>query len=41
MELVEAPEELQDAPESSVSFWPWKNEEAISPLLTEEVVEEH
>ena len=41
MESVEAPEELQDAPESSVAFWPWKKEEAISPLLTKEAVEEH
>ena len=41
MELVEAPEELQDAPKSSVAFWPWKKEEAITHLLTEEVVEEH
>ena len=41
VELVEAPEELQDAPESNVAFWPWKKEEAISPLLTEEAVEEH
>ena len=41
VESVEAPEELQDAPESSVAFWLWKKEEAISPLLTEEAVEEH
>ena len=41
VESVEAPEELQDAPESSVAFWPRKKEEAISPLLTEEAVEEH
>ena len=36
MELVEAPEELQDAPESGVNFWPWKKEEHISALITEE-----
>ena len=41
VESVEAPEELQDALELSVAFWPWKNEEAISPLLIEEAVEEH
>ena len=41
VESVEAPEELQDTPESSVAFWPWKKKEAISPLLTEEGVEEH
>ena len=40
-ESVEAPGELQDAPESSVAFLPWKKKEAISPLLTEEAVEEH
>ena len=33
MESVEAPEELQDAP---VTFWPWKKEEQISALITEE-----
>ena len=33
MESVEAPEELQDA---SVTFWPWKQEEQISALITEE-----
>ena len=27
MESVEAPEELQDAPESGDTFWPWKKEE--------------
>ena len=28
VELVEAPpEELQNAPESGVTFWPWKKEE--------------
>ena len=33
MESVEAPEELQDAP---VTFWPWKQEEHINALITEE-----
>ena len=36
MESVEAPEELQDAPESSVNFWPWTRKEQISALMTEE-----
>ena len=36
MESVEAPEELQDAPESSVNFLPWTKEEQISALITEE-----
>ena len=36
VESVEAPEELQDAPESGVTFWPWKKEEQISALITEE-----
>ena len=36
MESVEAPEELQDAPESSVNFSPWTKEEQISALMTEE-----
>ena len=36
MESVEAPEELQDAPESGVNFWPWKKEKHISALITEE-----
>ena len=36
MESVEAPEELQDAPESSVNFWPWTKKEQISALMTEE-----
>ena len=45
-ELAEAPEELQDAPESCVVYGPWRGEEEILPLLTEEgsgkeVVEEH
>ena len=35
VESAEAPEELQDAPESSVAFWPWKKEEEIIALLTE------
>ena len=33
VELVKAPEALQDAP---VNFWPWKNEEQIRALITEE-----
>ena len=33
-ESLEAPEELQDAPESSVNFWPWTKEEEITALLT-------
>ena len=41
MELAEAPEELQDAPESCVVYGPWRREEEILPLLTEEAVEEH
>ena len=37
VELVEAPlEELQDALESGDTFWPWKKEEQISALITEE-----
>ena len=36
VESIEAPEELQDAPESGVTFWPWKKEEQISALITEE-----
>ena len=45
-EPAEAPEELQDAPESCVVYMPWRREEEILPLLTEkgsgkEVVEEH
>ena len=32
VELVKAPEALQDAP---VNFWPWTNEEEITALLTE------
>ena len=33
VESLEAPEELQDAP---VTFWPWKQEEHINALITEE-----
>ena len=36
MESVEAHEELQDAPESSVNFWPWTKEGQINALMTEE-----
>ena len=36
VESAEAPEELQDALESSVAFWPWKKEEEIIALVTEE-----
>ena len=36
MESLEAPEELQDALESSVAFWPWTKEEQNSALITEE-----
>ena len=36
MESVEAPEELQDTPESGDTFWPWTNEEQNTALLTEE-----
>ena len=37
VELVEAPpEELQDAPESGDTFWPWKKEEQTSALISEE-----
>ena len=41
VEPAEAPEELQDAPESCVVDGPWRREEEILPLLTEEAVEEH
>ena len=34
-ESLEAPEELQDAPESSVNSWPWTKEEQNTALLTE------
>ena len=40
-EPTEAPEELQDAPESCVVYGPWRREEEILSLLTEEAVEEH
>ena len=45
-ELTEAPKELQDALESCVVYGPWRREEEILPLLTEEgsgkeAVEEH
>ena len=37
VELVEAhSEELQDALESGDTFWPWKKEEQISALISEE-----
>ena len=35
-EPVEGSEELQDAPKSCVVYGPWKREEEILPLLTEE-----
>ena len=35
VESAEAPEELQDALESSVAFWSWRKEEEITALLTE------
>ena len=35
VESVEAHDELQDALESSVAFWPWRKEEEITALLTE------
>ena len=35
VESAEAPEELQNALESSVAFWPWRKEEEITALLTE------
>ena len=45
-EPAEDPEELQDAPESYVVYGPWRREEEILPLLTEEcngkeAMEEH
>ena len=45
-ELAKALEELQDAPESCVVYGPWRREEEILPLLTEEgsgkeALEEH
>ena len=35
-EPAEAPEELQDVPESCVVYGPWRREEEILPLLIEE-----
>ena len=35
-ESVEAPEELQDTPESGDTFWPWKKEEQTLALINEE-----
>ena len=40
-ESAEALKELQDAPESCVVYGPWRREEEIPPLLSEEAVEEH
>ena len=40
MESVEAPEELQDTPESGDTFWPWKKEEQTSALISEEESQE-
>ena len=40
MELVEAPEELQDTPESGDTFWPWTKEEQTSALISEEESQE-
>ena len=40
VEPEKAPEELQDAPESCVVYGPWRREQEILPLLTEEAVEE-
>ena len=40
VEPPEAHEELQDALESCVVYGPWRREEEILPLLTEEAVEE-
>ena len=37
VESAEAPEELQDALESSVAFWPWRKEEEITALLIEKI----
>ena len=36
VESLEAPEELQDALESGDTFWPWKKQEQISALISEE-----
>ena len=40
MESLEAPEELQDTPESGDTFWPWKKEELTSALISEEESQE-
>ena len=40
MESVEAPEELQDTPESGDTFWPWKKKEHTSALISEEESQE-
>ena len=40
VEPAEAPKELQDALESCAVYGPWRREEEILPLLTEEAVEE-
>ena len=40
MESIEAPEELQDTPESGDTFWPWKKEEQTSALISEEESQE-
>ena len=40
MESVEAPEELQDTPESGDTFWPRKQEEQTSALISEEESQE-
>ena len=40
MESVEAPEELQDTPESGDIFWPWTKEEQTSALISEEESQE-
>ena len=41
VELVKAPpEKLQDTPESSDTFWPWKKEEHTSALISEEESQE-
>ena len=40
VESGEAPEELQDTPESGDTFWPWKKEEQTSALINEEESQE-
>ena len=40
MESVEAPEELQDTPESGDTFWPWTKEGQTSALISEEESQE-